>query len=54
MILIPTLQQVLQRHILMILLGTKDTPAKSCRDLKTNHPSKPSGDYWIDPNGNDA
>jgi collagen type II alpha len=34
--------------------GTKDTPAKSCRDLKTNHPSKPSGDYWIDPNGNDA
>merc|ERR1719312_1885756 len=34
--------------------GTKETPAKSCKDLKNNHPTKPSGDYWIDPNGNDV
>merc|ERR1711988_466133 len=33
--------------------GTKVRPAKSCRDIKNNHPSKTSGDYWIDPNGDD-
>lgn len=32
--------------------GSKDRPAKSCNDLKTSHPLKPSGEYWIDPNGN--
>jgi len=34
--------------------GTEENPAKSCKDLKKNHPTKPSGDYWIDPNGNDV
>jgi collagen type II alpha len=34
--------------------GSKETPAKSCQELKTNHQTKPSGDYYIDPNGNDA
>ena len=33
--------------------GSKDKPAKSCHDLNQSHPEKPSGDYWIDPNGND-
>ena len=33
--------------------GTKERPAKTCNDLKTAHPLKPSGEYWIDPNGND-
>jgi len=33
--------------------GTKERPAKSCREIKNNHPSKTSGDYWIDPNGDD-
>jgi collagen type II alpha len=34
--------------------GSKETPAKSCQEIKLNHPTKPSGTYWIDPNGNDA
>merc|ERR1712190_11828 len=34
--------------------GTQKAPAKNCQALKTNHPSKPSGNYWIDPNGMDA
>merc|ERR1711988_1413885 len=33
--------------------GSKARPAKSCNDLKNAYPDKPSGDYWIDPNGND-
>ena len=33
--------------------GTQARPAKSCKDLKATHPLKASGDYWIDPNGND-
>jgi len=33
--------------------GTKERPAKTCNDLKTAFPLKPSGEYWIDPNGND-
>merc|ERR1712154_403147 len=33
--------------------GSKERPAKSCNDLKSSHPLKPSGEYWIDPNGND-
>merc|ERR1711915_769776 len=34
--------------------GSKETPAKSCQEIKLNHPTKPSGTYWIDPNGNDV
>lgn len=33
--------------------GTKDTPAKTCRDLHTAFPDKPSGEYWVDPNAGD-
>ena len=33
--------------------GDKTTPAKTCRDLFVAHPEKPSGEYWIDPNGAD-
>merc|ERR1719445_2532642 len=33
--------------------GSQERPAKSCKDLKASHPLKASGDYWIDPNGND-
>jgi collagen type II alpha len=33
--------------------GGKTTPAKTCRDLNLAHPQKPSGEYWIDPNGAD-
>merc|ERR1719357_1521482 len=34
--------------------GSKETPAKSCQEIKLNHPTKPSGTYWIDPNGNNV
>jgi collagen type II alpha len=34
--------------------GSKKSPSKSCQDLKTSHPTKASGDYWIDPNGMDS
>jgi len=34
--------------------GSQKSPSKSCKDLKVNHPTKPSGDYWIDPNGMDS
>lgn len=34
--------------------GSKKAPAKSCQKLKTSYPAKPSGDYWIDPNGMDS
>jgi len=33
--------------------GGKNTPAKTCRDLKAAHPDKDTGEYWIDPNGAD-
>lgn len=33
--------------------GDKETPAKTCKDLKLAHPDKPSGEYWVDPNGGD-
>merc|ERR1711935_314440 len=33
--------------------GGKNAPAKTCKDLHMAHPQKPSGDYWIDPNGAD-
>jgi len=33
--------------------GDKNTPAKTCGELKTLHPDKPSGEYWIDPNSAD-
>merc|ERR1712106_36564 len=32
-------------------MGTKDNPARSCRDLWLCHSDFPDGDYWIDPNG---
>jgi collagen type V/XI/XXIV/XXVII alpha len=31
-------------------VGTKDEPARSCRDLHQGHPDLPDGWYWIDPN----
>merc|ERR1712059_37362 len=34
--------------------GSQKAPSKSCKDLKTAHPTKPTGDYWIDPNGMDV
>lgn len=33
--------------------GDKNTPAKTCKDLKKTYPEKESGEYWIDPNGAD-
>lgn len=30
--------------------GTRDFPARSCRELYLEHPESPSGKYWIDPN----
>lgn len=30
--------------------GTKNSPARTCRDIHAYHPNKPSGLYWIDPN----
>jgi collagen type II alpha len=33
--------------------GSKTNPAKTCKDLKAAYPTKPTGNYWIDPNGNE-
>lgn len=30
--------------------GVLGKPARTCRELFENHPSKPSGTYWTDPN----
>lgn len=30
--------------------GTKKDPAITCKELFKWHPTKPSGDYWVDPN----
>jgi len=30
--------------------GSKNVPAKTCRDLHLAYPEKPSGEYWVDPN----
>jgi len=30
--------------------GSKEAPAKTCKDLNFAYPEKPSGEYWIDPN----
>lgn len=34
--------------------GSQKSPAKSCQSLKSAHPTKPDGQYWIDPNGMDS
>lgn len=34
--------------------GTKESPAKTCRDLAYAHPELPSGEYFIDPNEGDV
>merc|ERR1712123_151885 len=34
--------------------GTQTSPAKSCKKLKSAYPEKPSGQYWMDPNGEDT
>jgi len=34
--------------------GTKESPAKTCRDLSFAHPELPSGEYWVDPNEGDT
>lgn len=34
--------------------GTKESPAKTCRDLSYTHPDLPSGEYWVDPNEGDV
>uniref|UniRef100_A0A8C7VLZ4 Collagen, type XI, alpha 2 n=1 Tax=Oncorhynchus mykiss TaxID=8022 RepID=A0A8C7VLZ4_ONCMY len=31
-------------------LGTKDSPARTCQDLKLSQPELKDGEYWIDPN----
>uniref|UniRef100_A0A8C7H841 Collagen, type XI, alpha 2 n=1 Tax=Oncorhynchus kisutch TaxID=8019 RepID=A0A8C7H841_ONCKI len=31
-------------------LGTKDSPARTCQDLKLGQPELKDGEYWIDPN----
>lgn len=33
--------------------GTKESPAKTCKDLFRDHPLKEEGYYWIDPKGKD-
>lgn len=33
--------------------GSKDSPARSCKELAVAQPDLPSGDYWIDPNEGD-
>ncbi|KAJ8273741.1 hypothetical protein GJAV_G00105020 [Gymnothorax javanicus] len=30
--------------------GTRDSPARTCQDLKLSQPSYEDGEYWIDPN----
>ncbi|KAL8183732.1 UNVERIFIED_CONTAM: Collagen alpha-2(V) chain [Gekko kuhli] len=30
--------------------GSKKHPARTCDDLRLCHPSKKSGEYWVDPN----
>jgi len=30
--------------------GSKDNPARTCRDIKSYYPEKESGMYWLDPN----
>ena len=31
-------------------IGTRDSPARSCKDLLFGHPQLKDGYYWIDPN----
>ncbi|KAG9343617.1 hypothetical protein JZ751_013787 [Albula glossodonta] len=31
-------------------MGTRDNPARTCKDLQLGHPEFPDGEYWIDPN----
>ncbi|XP_013927490.1 PREDICTED: collagen alpha-2(XI) chain [Thamnophis sirtalis] len=31
-------------------LGTQDSPARTCQDLRLSQPELPDGEYWIDPN----
>lgn len=31
--------------------GSQQFPSRSCCDLREQYPNKPSGTYWIDPNG---
>ncbi|KAK9405140.1 collagen alpha-2XI chain-like [Crotalus adamanteus] len=31
-------------------LGTRDSPARTCQDLRLGQPELPDGEYWIDPN----
>lgn len=31
-------------------LGTQDSPARTCQDLKLSQPNHQDGEYWIDPN----
>lgn len=33
--------------------GTKDSPARTCKELSKSKPELGSGEYWIDPNGDD-
>uniref|UniRef100_A0A1B6CMR8 Fibrillar collagen NC1 domain-containing protein n=2 Tax=Clastoptera arizonana TaxID=38151 RepID=A0A1B6CMR8_9HEMI len=33
--------------------GTKNAPAKTCRDLAVAYPELPDGEYWMDPNEGD-
>ena len=30
--------------------GSKENPARTCRDIKSNYPEKATGQYWLDPN----
>jgi collagen type V/XI/XXIV/XXVII alpha len=31
-------------------IGTRESPARSCKDLLFGHPQLKDGFYWIDPN----